>query len=108
MTETFLDAPNILCVFMNQNPSHLCTTHVDTSVYISVNDRRYEYKLAGITYFGDSHFTSRVVIDDHQCFFYDGMVNQGCFSWAGDLNTSNIVFSRCRSKNASCVFYTYT
>jgi hypothetical protein len=86
-----------VCIF-NQCSWSDILNYIDTVVYIAVDGVRYEYKMASVTYFGNSHFTLRVIVDNNHCFSMAGWK----ITWSGNINTTNIVFKRCRDKNASC------
>jgi hypothetical protein len=100
MLRRFVEAPQFLVI-----PIHSANTFIDTTVYISLEGVRCKYKLAGIIYYGNSHYTSRVIIDNHKCFYYDSMAYNGMFQWNSSLHSSNVDLSRCRGREATSSIY---
>ncbi len=47
--------------------------HIDHSFCIYVNNEEFKYEIRGIVYYGDSHFTSRVVTNNGMIWFHDGI-----------------------------------
>lgn len=78
---------------------------VNPCITIQVEDRRCKYDLRGIIYFGDSHYASRVVVNQNQVWFHDGISTGRNMIYDG-LLTPNLDLSTCRGKTAQIAIYT--
>ena len=56
--------------------------------FVEVQDQ--QYRLCGIVYFGNFHFTSRVITAAGDVLFYDGMVDDGNCSYDGNLRSMTV------------------
>jgi hypothetical protein len=102
----FTRAPYILCFYLRAtSPDTVDNTYIDVIVQLTVSGTLHLYHLAGIIYYGSGHFTSRIITENRDCLFYDGMTDNGQFKHTGNLNTHNIDLNKCRGKNATCVLY---
>ncbi|KAF5317458.1 hypothetical protein D9758_018660 [Tetrapyrgos nigripes] len=103
-TTRFVSVPKILCFYLGtyDNSPNM---YVDATFNLSVNNVAYKYELAGVIYFGDQHFTARVVDPDLGCYYYDGMEHGGALRWNGNLKECTIHLNRCRGRKANSVFY---
>ena len=78
---------------------------INTSFNVTIDDNEYTYKLRGIIYYGDFHFTSRIIYENGMTWFHDGMITMDRLIYEGVIeNISNI--GVCRGKHASVAFYT--
>jgi hypothetical protein len=78
---------------------------IDQSFTIQQNNFSYNYSLAGIIYFGQAHFTARIIKSDGQIWYYDGMTNNGNMIYDGSLLNNCPDLSRAQSKVASAAIY---
>ncbi|KIL61491.1 hypothetical protein M378DRAFT_61371, partial [Amanita muscaria Koide BX008] len=69
-----------------------------------INGQYITYNLRGIIYFGDYHYTSRMINKDGIVWFHDGIATGNSVIFEGHI--SNISLNICRGKNASCAIYT--
>ena len=67
----------------------------------------YSYRLCGVIYFGDFHFTSRIIDRKGNIWYYDGAQEtslQGCLEGTLDeLDRNNLLF--CKGRKAAMVLY---
>ena len=56
--------------------------------FVEVQDQ--QYRLCGVVYFGNFHFTSRVITAAGDVLFYDGMVDDGNCSYDGNLRSMTV------------------
>ncbi|KAF8347130.1 hypothetical protein F5887DRAFT_834749, partial [Amanita rubescens] len=71
---------------------------------VTIGSNDHTYKLRGIIYFGDYHFTSRIVYENGMTWFHDGMVTAESMIYDGMIDQlSDLWF--CRGKKASIAFY---
>jgi hypothetical protein len=67
----------LLCIDIRDRPDVLVNTHIDV--------RQTLYRLAGVIYFGNFHFTARVITKDGRVYSHDGM--DGAYSsYQGQLD----------------------
>jgi hypothetical protein len=80
---------------------------INYEINVPVSDSNIKYKLRGIIYFGDSHFTSRVLLDNGTIWFHDGIVTGQKLVYDGiaNLNNTHNSFSICRGKKAAAAIY---
>jgi hypothetical protein len=78
---------------------------LDHSFHVLCNDMNIGYKLRGIIYFGDSHFTSRIVYDNGMSWFHDGIATGQTLVYEGIHNTNNAWWNTCRGKTATAAIY---
>ena len=71
---------------------------------VSIDDRNIQYKLCGIIYFGDSHFTSRILYDN-MVWFHDSVVTGQTTIYEGIVHDLLDSLNTCRGKDASLVVY---
>ena len=55
--------------------------------YLSKDGIQYLFKLRGVIYFSQNHFTSRVITQSGQIWFHDGMTLQHSMRYEGLLDT---------------------
>ena len=86
--------------FAGQKPT------IDLKITINVNTSvRVTYILRGVIYFGEHHYTSRLVNETGMAWFHDGIATGNSVIYEG--NARDIDMSICRGKNASAAIYTY-
>ncbi|KIL54149.1 hypothetical protein M378DRAFT_93063, partial [Amanita muscaria Koide BX008] len=77
---------------------------IDAVLNVSILGGDTTYKLRGIIYFGDSHFTSRIINDNGMTWFHDGIATGDSVAYDGMLDKlANR--SLCRGKQASAAIY---
>ncbi|KAF8958461.1 hypothetical protein BDZ97DRAFT_1668456 [Flammula alnicola] len=81
---------------------------INFSIDVSFNNSQYKYKLAGIIYFGSNHFTSRIITQNGQIWFHDGITTGQQLEYEGtwDHIRDNLNLYRCGGKKAILAFYT--
>ena len=76
---------------------------------IEINNQECVYKLHGIVYYGDSHFTARVISNSDMVWYHDGIATGRSLLYEGTLqNFNNLSLKTCQSKNAVIIFYVKT
>jgi hypothetical protein len=70
---------------------------------IPVHDQQAQYKLSGIIYHGNNHFTSRIVNSAGMVWFHDGLVTGNSMVYDGLIDSLDL--SVCRSKLATLALY---
>ena len=90
--------PLIAFDFTGQKPK------IDSKITININGTDVQYKLRGIVYFGDNHFTSHIISESGMTWFHDGIATGASVIYEGNIDKitlSNI----CRGKHASSAIY---
>ncbi|KAF8897113.1 hypothetical protein CPB84DRAFT_1655757, partial [Gymnopilus junonius] len=64
-----------------------------------------KYSLAGVIYFGQAHFTARIIKSDGQIWYYDGMLDNGNLSYDGTFSTNTPDISFAHGRVASAAIY---
>ena len=64
-----------------------------------------DYRLAGIVYFGDVHFVARIIREDGQIWFHDGITTRRNLIYEGSLSSGQIDLSSAHSKDAHTGIY---
>ena len=72
---------------------------------IAINNADVLYKLRGIIYYGDSHFTSHVIFDNSMTWFHDGIATRQSLIYEGILSNISESLFICRGKNAHVAIY---
>ena len=72
---------------------------------ISISNSNILYKLCGIIYFGDSHFTSRVIYDNGMVWFHDGIDTGQTLKYEGMIHNLKGSLNACGNKKASVAIY---
>lgn len=97
-TLSFVNAP----VFLAFDVSNV-TPSVDYSLEVPVEGRVTGYVLIGVVYYGEHHFTCRVVDGGRGVWFHDGISTGSQLLSEGHLDSVN--FLSCRSKSATVILY---
>ncbi|KAF8346796.1 hypothetical protein F5887DRAFT_882720 [Amanita rubescens] len=79
------------------------TIQIDANFTISINNTETSYKLCGIIYFGDAHYTAHVVCDNGMVWFHDGIETGQNLNYEGMLY--NLSLSNCKDKDALTAIY---
>jgi len=79
---------------------------IDSNITINVNGASASYTLRGVIYFGDYHYTSRIVNELGLVWFHDGIATGNSVIYEGNVNDMDI--STCRGKLPSAAVYTIT
>ncbi|KAF8870644.1 hypothetical protein CPB84DRAFT_1692873 [Gymnopilus junonius] len=67
----------------------------------------FKYRLACIIYFGEAHFTARIIKADGQVWYYDGMKNSGNPVYnRTTTNLSAVDMLTAHDRSASSAIYT--
>ena len=79
---------------------------IDFEINVPISNRNIKYKLRGIIYFGDAHFTSRVLLDNGSIWFHDGILTKQRLICDGMVNNMNSESLRmCRGRKAVSAVY---
>ena len=79
------------------------TMQIDATFTISINNAETSYKLCGIIYFGDAHYTACVVTDNGMVWFHNGIATGQNLIYEGMLN--NLSLKDCKGKAALMAIY---
>ncbi|KAF8713523.1 hypothetical protein AX14_012976 [Amanita brunnescens Koide BX004] len=77
---------------------------LDTTFTVSIGNADVSYKLCGVIYFGDSHFTARVICNNRMVWFHDGIATGQRLIYEGMLD-ANFSLNQCRGKEAVACIY---
>jgi hypothetical protein len=77
---------------------------LDPTFTIFINNTENSYKLCGIIYFGDAHFTACVIYNQNMIWFHDGITTGQKLIYEGLLH-DNFPLNQCRSKEAIAAIY---
>ncbi|KAJ4488808.1 hypothetical protein C8J55DRAFT_423376 [Lentinula edodes] len=69
------------------------------------SNKNQKYSLSGIIYFGEAHYTARIIDQDGKVWYYDGIADNGRFSYNGNINTDNIQLHKRGQKQAAVAIY---
>ena len=99
-------------MFQFHQPWHLIAfdfawqrTEIDPELLVHVNGDNVLYKLRGIIYFGENHFTSRIISEMGQTWFHDGITTGQSVIYEGDVQDVRAL-NMCQGKQASMAVYT--
>lgn len=76
---------------------------IDHEFPIDLHGLHYTYILRGIIYFGNQHFSARIILNADQVWYHDGISTGAELINEGALASINL--SECQGKTASIVFY---
>ena len=100
-TAEYVDLPNIIAFELKDH-----TTTVDMLLSVKLRTGSVlKYKLAGIVYFGDTHFVACVIRQDGQIWFHDGITTGRSLIYEGSIASRPIDLSSAQSKIAHTVMY---
>jgi hypothetical protein len=78
---------------------------IENQILVKIENLDYNYKLIGIIYFGSEHFTARIILEDGQIWFHDGITTSHNTIYDGSLTLNRPELYTCRGKRASLVLY---
>jgi hypothetical protein len=82
------------------------STSLDPFVSVKqLNDIVLKYRLAGIVYFGDMHFVTRIIRQDGQIWFHDGITTRRNLIYEGSIASGLIELSSANSKDVHTGIY---
>jgi hypothetical protein len=76
----FIRSPNIICIDGLPENVNICSSVKLTGV----NSCNMIFKLVGIIYHGEFHFTSRYISSNNEMSYHDGMISEK-YSYNGDI-----------------------
>jgi hypothetical protein len=91
--------PFIALHFSNQQ------LQIDYNFHISINNEEFMYELRGIVYYGDSHFTARVISNDGLIWFHDGIATGQSLRYEGTFQNFTESLNLCQHKAAIMAIY---
>jgi hypothetical protein len=71
---------------------------------VSINNAEVSYKLCGVIYFGDAHFTSHVISDNGMVWFHDGLETGQRLRYKGMLDNT-FSLNQCGGREAVAAIY---
>ena len=100
------------CLTYNESPKLLIleypytATKTNHKIKIKVNDTTTLLYLKGIVYYGENHFTSRIISKDGKIWFNDGIATGGKSIEEGHLSTmTDKHFRKCKGKDLVLAVY---
>ncbi|KAJ3869922.1 hypothetical protein EV359DRAFT_28906 [Lentinula novae-zelandiae] len=69
------------------------------------SNKNQKYSLSDIIYFGEAHYTARIIDQDGKVWYYDGIADNGRFSYNGNINTDDIQLHKRGQKQAAVAIY---
>ena len=78
---------------------------IDVNFELFINNVQVVYILRGIIYFGDNHYTCRIVNEDGLVWYHDGIATQNSVIFEGRLGDATLDLKKCRGKIASSAIY---
>ena len=78
---------------------------IDHDFHIYINNEECVYQLRGIVYYGNSHFTARVVYNNGMIWFHDGIATGQSLLYEGTFQTFGQSLNSCRGKDAILAIY---
>jgi len=96
----YIDLPQIIAFELRDK-----STVLDSIVSVKQPTGDFNYRLAGIIYFGDMHFVAHIVRWDGQIWFPDGITTHHNLIYEGCIDSSQIDLSSVHSKVAHTGIY---
>jgi hypothetical protein len=82
------------------------TTLLDSTILVKqLTGTQLTYRLAGVIYFGDMHFVARIIRQDGQIWFHDGITTQRNLIYEGSIASGHIDLTLVQSKSAHTGIY---
>src|SRR6266540_3266875 len=82
------------------------STLLDSTIQVKqLTGTQLTYRLAGVVYFGDMHFVTRIVRQDGQIWFHDGITTQRNLIYEGSIASGHIDLTSAHSKGAHAGIY---
>ena len=78
---------------------------INHTFHIEINNQECVYKLHGIVYYGDSHFTACVISNNDMVWYHDGIATGRSLSYEGTFQNFNRPLKTCGSKEAVIIIY---
>ena len=79
-------------------------TITDPVLTIAVYNQPTQYTLKGIIYFGHSHFTSQIILNDNSVWYHDGMTTGHKLLYHGQINIISDLM-KCQGRQACAAIY---
>ena len=79
---------------------------IDHMFHLSINNEECTYRLRGIVYYRDFHFTAHVIPNNGMIWFHDGIATRNMLLYEGTLHNFTDSLNSCRNKEAITVIYT--
>jgi hypothetical protein len=95
----FEDTPAVIAFDMSQYQTSL----LESIVITTVNGDCMTYKLRGVLYYQDNHFTSRFISKSGRVWFHDGILTGKQMVPEGSIGDTEL--GTCRSGIAICAIY---
>ena len=102
----FAYAPPILALdISSRSRSNSNELEINTMLNLTIQFEDHRYKLRGIIYFANFHFTSRIINENGMTWFHDGIATGNSVIYEGMIDTL-VDLQQCRGKPVSVVIYT--
>jgi len=97
----YIDLPKIIAFELGDK-----STVLDAIVLVrQLTGTDLNYRLTGIVYFGDTHFVARIIRQDGQIWFHDGITTRRNLIYEGSIGSGQIDLSLAHSKDAHTGIY---
>lgn len=97
----YIDLPNIIAFEVKDK-----STTLNASVSVTqLTGPVLKYRLAGVVYFGDMHFVARIIRQDGQIWFHDGITTRRNLNYEGSIASGTIDLSSTYSKDVHTGIY---
>ena len=97
----FEDTPAVIVFDMSLHQTSL----LENVVITTVNGISTTYKLRGVMYYSDNHFTSRFISETGSVWYHDGIFTGRQMVPEGNLSEISNILGTCQSQIASCAVY---
>ena len=98
--QKFVSAPPLVALEFAGHP-----IEIDNQISIKIENLEYSYNLVGIVYYGSEHFTARIILEDGQIWFHDGVTTMQTSQYDGSLALNCPELYMCRGRRASLALY---
>lgn len=100
----YIDLPQVIAFELRDK-----STVLDSTLLVKqLTGTELTYRLAGIVYFGVMHFVARIIRENGQIWFHDGITTQRNLIYEGSIVSGHIDLSSAHCKTAHTVIYCRT
>ncbi|KIM48492.1 hypothetical protein M413DRAFT_62862, partial [Hebeloma cylindrosporum] len=78
---------------------------IEHQISIKIEHLEFTYSLCGVVYYGNNHFTARIILHDGSIWFHDGITTGQTTIYMGSLTLNCPDLNICRGKDASPALY---
>ena len=96
--DRFIEDPNIFVITLQKR------IKINKSLLLDVNGHSQRFKLTGIVYFGEFHFTSLLFDSEFNMLYHDGIVTKSGLWSVGHISDLDDLY-RYKDRNARLIIY---